>query len=378
MLIELTEYQATRPDVNLTCAVGGVRYVQGVMSRMLLIAVGAAALAGCTPNASSEPASPQRQARAPQAPRAQAPATQAPGTAAPPNAEPTPPARPEPEPEPEPPPNATFSRAAYADHIRELRARLRARKLGHLNIRIEDPFVVAGDGTPAELERSARTVRWAADRLEESFFGKRPQKLLDVFLFTTEQSYERGVRALTGDAPGTPYGFYSSAHGGLFMNISTGGGTLVHEIVHPYVEADFPGAPPWLNEGLGSLFEQSAERSGRIVGLTNWRLAGLQRTIARGAVPSFRALTGLDGAAFYDDDSGTHYAQSRYLLYYLQEKGLLQGFYRAFRAGRAKDPTGYATLVQHLGEHLGERVGERDMADFQRRWERYVAALRFP
>ena len=89
----------------------------------------------------------------------------------------------------------------------------------------------------------------------------------------------RGVKSLTGNEPGTPYGFYSAKHNGLFMNIATGGGTLVHEIVHPYVEADFPNAPPWLNEGLGSLFEQSADRDGHIVGLTNWRLAGLQRAI---------------------------------------------------------------------------------------------------
>ena len=63
------------------------------------------------------------------------------------------------------------------------------------------------------------------------------------------------------------------------MNIATGGGTLVHELVHPYVEADFPGAPPWLNEGLGSLFEQSDERDGYIVGLTNWRLPAPRTTL---------------------------------------------------------------------------------------------------
>jgi hypothetical protein len=254
--------------------------------------------------------------------------------------------------------------------VRKLRERLRARGLGQLQVRIEVPFVVAGDGTPEELERSLETVRWARDKLEQDFFARRPAKILDVFLFQTAESYERGVQALTGGAPGTPYGFYSSGTGGLFMNISTGGGTLVHEIVHPYVEADFPSAPPWLDEGLGSLFEQSAERGGHIVGRPNWRLAGLQRAIARGALPSFRELTGQGGAAFYDDERGTNYAQSRYLLYYLQEQGLLRDFYRAFRAARAKDPTGYATLVQTLGA--------RDMAAFQRRWEQYVAALRFP
>lgn len=294
------------------------------MRKLLLIAAGAAVLAGCTSTASSEPG---------------------------------------------PAPGQTFSKAEYGEHIKQLQERLRARKLGHLNVRIEDPFVVVGDGTPEELERSSQTVRWAADKLEQDFFAKRPAKILDVFLFTTHTSYERGVKALTGQRPTTPYGFYSRTNSGLFMNISTGGGTLVHEIVHPYVEVDFPDAPPWLNEGLGSLFEQSAERGGRIVGLTNWRLAGLQRSIAGGAVQSFRALASLDNAAFYADDSGTNYAQSRYLLYYMQEKGLLRDFYRAFRAARAKDPTGYTTLVQALGE--------RDMRDFQQRWERYVAALRF-
>ena len=128
-----------------------------------------------------------------------------------------------------PPKGMTFSQADYAQHIKELRERLKAKRLGHLNVRIEDPFVVVGDGTMVELEYSSQTVRWAADKLEQDFFDKRPTKILDIFLFTTEASYERGVKALTGDSPGTPYGFYSRSAGGLFMNISTGGGTLAVE-----------------------------------------------------------------------------------------------------------------------------------------------------
>ena len=258
----------------------------------------------------------------------------------------------------------------YAQHIKELRTRLAKLGLGDLEIRIEDPFVVIGEGNAKQLARNASTVRWAADILERDFFDKRPTLILDVFLFDTAESYERGVKKLTGETPTTPYGFYSRANRGLFMNISTGGGTLVHEIVHPYVEADFPNAPPWLNEGLGSLFEQSAERDGHIVGLTNWRLAGLQKAIAKSTVPSFKTLTAMDGDVFYAEASGTNYAQSRYLLYYMQEKGLLRDFYKAYRAARTKDPTGYATLVKALGES--------DMKDFQERWHAFVAKLRFP
>jgi len=264
----------------------------------------------------------------------------------------------------------TFTKADYAAHIKQLRARLRKLGLGAMAVRVEDPFVVIGDGTAAELEQAASTVRWAADHLEQDFFTKRPTKILDIFLFSDAASYDAGVEELTGELPTTVYGFYSGAQRALFMNISTGGGTLVHEIVHPYVQADFPNAPPWLNEGLGSLFEQSAEVDDHIIGRTNWRLAALQRAIAASAVPPFRALTLLGDNAFYADDTGINYAQSRYLMYYLQQQGLLREFYRRFRAARAKDPTGFQTLTAVLGE--------RDMVAFQTRWEDYVAKLSFP
>ncbi len=260
---------------------------------------------------------------------------------------------------------------AYKAHIQALRAKLDRKKLEGLTIRVEEPFVVIGNGTADELARSADTVRWAVERFELDFFQQRPTKILDVYLFADAASYERGVKRLTGKSPTTPYGFYSRSQGALFMNIATGGGTLVHELVHPYVEADFPGAPAWLNEGLGSLFEQSADKNGHIIGLTNWRLTGLQRSFADGqTLPTFHELTHLDDSSFYGDGSGTHYAMSRYLMYYLQEKNLLVDFYKKFRAGRAKDPSGYATLVAVLGE--------KDMAAFQQRWVRYVSALAFP
>ena len=258
----------------------------------------------------------------------------------------------------------------YVEHVAALRKQLANKGFTKVDIVIEKPFVVVGDAGPDELQLDAETVRWAIKHLEADFFAARPTKIINIFLFQDAATYERGVKRLTGDEPGTPYGFYSKTHGGMFMNIGTGGGTLVHEIVHPYVEADFPNAPPWLNEGLGSLFEQSASRNGHIVGLTNWRLEGLQRAITAKRVPTFHALTRLSSDAFYGDDSGVHYAASRYLLYYLQEKGRLRDFYRAFRAARKQDPSGYATLVATLGV--------ADMAAFEKQWRAYVAKLTFP
>ena len=256
--------------------------------------------------------------------------------------------------------------AEYAQHVLALKEKLG----GAYSVVIEPPFVVAGDAPEEKVRDSAEgIVRWAKTKLAQDFFLKEPKRILDVLLFSNATTYRKKATELFHAAPTTPYGYYTSAHGALVMNISTGGGTLVHEIVHPYVEADFPSAPPWLNEGLGSLFEQSDEREGHIVGLTNWRLPGLQTAIAEHRMPPLARLLEADSHAFYDEDPGTNYGAARYLCYYLQEKGLLVRFYRELRERRAEDPTGMATLKAVLGEP--------DLAAFQPRWEAYVAKLRF-
>jgi hypothetical protein len=62
-----------------------------------------------------------------------------------------------------------------------------------------------------------------------------------------------------------------------------------------------------------------------------------------------RELTRLTGSSFYAGDYDLHYAQARYLLYALQEKGLLLAYYRAFVSHLKSDRTGYAALLQVLG-----------------------------
>lgn len=259
-----------------------------------------------------------------------------------------------------------FRAAEFAQHVMKLRERL-SREMA---VVVEPPFVVVGNGGLGNVRRSAeQTVRWAVKLLSQDYFDKPPARILNVWLLGDAESYEKTARAITGDAPGTPYGFYTRQHGALVMNIATGGGTLVHEIVHPYIEANFPACPAWFNEGLGSLYEQSAERDGHIVGLTNWRLGGLQRAIRAGRVPALEALLGTSSSEFYADESGVHYAASRYLLHYLQGRELLRRYYRDFVAAHASDPSGYHTLAKTLGE--------RDMKGFQKRWEAYVLKLRF-
>ena len=106
------------------------------------------------------------------------------------------------------------------------------------------------------------------------------------------------------------------------------------------------------------------------MGLTNWRLEGLQTALKKNLAPTFKELTGTSGDEFYGDDRGTNYAQARYLCYYLQEKGLLLKFYQEFAAHSETDPSGYETLKKVLGE--------KDMASFGKKWKDYVLKLTFP
>jgi len=251
-------------------------------------------------------------------------------------------------------------------HVTALKAKLPS---DDFTVVVQSPFVVIGD-EPAERvkARAADTVKWAVDRLKAQYFQRDPQMIIDIWLFRDKESYEKHAEELFGAKPHTPYGYYSSQHKALVMNIATGGGTLVHEIVHPYMAANFPECPAWFNEGLASLYEQSGEEKGQIVGRVNWRLSGLQETIRAGRLQSFEDLCGTSTDDFYHRDTGANYGQARYLCLYLQEQGLLKRFYEDFRANAKHDPGGYKTLQAVLGE--------KDMVDFHNRWAAWVLSLK--
>jgi hypothetical protein len=257
-------------------------------------------------------------------------------------------------------------KSLYDAHLLDVQKRAPA----GFTILIERPFVVIGNETSSRVrERAENTVRWAVNRLKKDFFSRDPVEIIDVWLFKDKASYDRYTKELFHDTPTTPYGYYSAQHQALIMNIETGGGTLVHEIVHPYMRANFPDCPAWFNEGMGSLFEQSEDRNGHICGLTNWRLPALQEAIQKNKIPSFEKLLSTTTDEFYGGGSNYshNYAQARYLCYYLQEKGLLPKFYREFRSTAGQDKTGLKALRKVLGTD--------DLKQFQKGWKLFVLRL---
>jgi hypothetical protein len=226
----------------------------------------------------------------------------------------------------------------------------------------QPPFVLAGDLSPEDLEAwRQRTIEPAARAMAASYFRTPPDRPITVLLFANEASYRQWASALFGDEDVSVYGYYKPGRRTLVMNIATGGGTLVHELTHAMVDFDFPAVPDWFNEGLASLHEQCRFRpDGRgIDGLVNWRLPALQETIRQGRLRSLRRLIGDDD--FRGQDVGLNYAQARYFCLFLQERNLLEDFYRRLRSNRADDPLGLATV----GEVFPELSWEQLDTDFQ-------------
>jgi len=254
---------------------------------------------------------------------------------------------------------------AYQKKLKELRAQVG----GEFRLAIEKPFVVVSDQSPESFQRSLQhTIRWSVRMLRKDFFSRDPEEILAIYLFDGKESYLRHAKKFFNDDPDTPYGYYSSRQQALVMNIATGGGTLVHEIVHPFMDANFARCPAWFNEGMGSLYEACREQDGHIVGVLNWRLPVLHEGIREGHLVPLRKLLSTSTDEFYNDPHSMHYAQARYLLYYVQENGKLREFYKQFVDNAEKDPAGLQTIC---------RVMKVDSIEaLEKNWLKFVGSLR--
>jgi hypothetical protein len=234
---------------------------------------------------------------------------------------------------------------------------------------VAPPFVIAGDGTLRQIEGYRdHTVVAAAKALKQTYFKADPADPILILLFETEGPYKRLAKKWFGYDTVPHYGFFRHDNI-MLMNVGTGTGTLVHELTHALIAPDFPDVPSWFNEGLASLYEQcSLGGTPAIRGLVNWRLPGLQKAIKADTLRPLLELIA-DPKFYRDDLVGVNYAQARYLMLYLQEKGLLVKYYTSFRDGAKDDPSGIETLKKV--------IAPKDLDAFEREWRTWVMGLKF-
>jgi len=235
--------------------------------------------------------------------------------------------------------------------------------------RVEDYFFVASNDTMPKFIEYQQTVTRVFRYLYEDYFTRKPERPIRVYLFRDKSSYDSYCRSTYEKPPSTPYGFYMSRERKMVMNISTGTGTLAHELVHPLLSEDFPGVPSWFNEGFASLFEQSGERKGKMAGFVNWRLPKLRQLLKINRGVPLADLMKTTTEQFYgEDDRGVHYATARYFCLYLQDHDLLIPFFKEFKASAAEDPTGAKSL---------QKVTGKTPAELEPIWRDWVLALKY-
>jgi hypothetical protein len=219
---------------------------------------------------------------------------------------------------------------------------------------VADSFVVIGPPgwQGGKFEQSVALMKSAMGGLLNGRFGRKPTEAISVYLFPAKESYEAFCKRKYAAPCIAGYGFYSPTDRYMVMNIGLGLGTLTHEIVHPFVEADFPRAPIWLNEGVASLFEQpQIPKAGEIHGGKNWRHPRLVKALKSSGRDEGRLdrLFGMDDDTFRDEDEDLHYAMARYVCQWLDARGKLWAFYQRWRDDFANDPTGEKSFTSTVG-----------------------------
>ena len=229
---------------------------------------------------------------------------------------------------------------------------------------IRPPFVLAGDMPEDVLDRLHRDVVQPTERaLNVGFFDVTPTEPITIVAFAKEAGFRDFARRVDRRQPDSYYGYYLRSHRRLVVNVSTGAGTLAHELTHALAHFDFPNMPEWFDEGLASVFEQSefSDTSHRLTGTDNWRVHQVLRALHDNRLRKTDEL--VQGRSVRANHESIDYAHARYVCLYLQDQQLLEPFYRKLRSRAEIDPSGWLTLREVVAS---ETVSDID-ADF-RRW----------
>jgi hypothetical protein len=218
-----------------------------------------------------------------------------------------------------------------------------------------DVFLFAGTDPGARLDDAVALAHRALPRYFAGRFSKHPDRAVTVLLFGSHERFRVECAKLVDERRcKKPLGFYWPMTREILADVSQGVETVTHELVHPIVQTDWPTAPAWLDEGIGSLFERPVfDGDDGIHGATNWRLDVLQASLGNDAGKSAAqvgALFGMSDDAFRGENEDRSYAVSRFLCQWLDEKGELWRFYRAWRDGRKQEGAGVAAFTEVVGE----------------------------
>lgn len=246
--------------------------------------------------------------------------------------------------------------AADLDSTERVRADVSARVTSRFELLISGPWILATDLD----SRTARTVlndvvNTAAVRVREQLFPQvKIQRPVVIYLLKDTSSYMSWSHRLFQETPPTAMGYYDRRESYILTHADNGFGPMLHEMVHVMAEADYPGIPPWLNEGLGSLFEDYTQQAGSIEGVNNWRLSRFNQEVLQKKPVALSTLFTLNQRTLYAENTLSYYSALRQLMLWLQEQDRVLAYYTALRDSKSADPG--QTLVKVTGKKSLEEV----------------------
>ena len=257
--------------------------------------------------------------------------------------------------------------AKKADYVQQARTKTVARLTQSLAERgidakryksVFDPernFVYLHAKDDKEIAEVRKSLDAYADAQWRTLFQNKPQQPLYIVLLTTADS-PKVFRGGVG-------GFYNAGAATLFcsdmpVNKLLRTDVVIHEFTHALHYADMAARhqehPIWLIEGLATLFE-SSDRNGTVAPRHNHRLEVVQQAARQGRLLAWTALMNLNHPQFMMQ-AQLAYAQARYMLFYMHEKGLLKRFYDEYTAGEnyARDRAAIDSFQVVFGKPIEE------------------------
>ncbi|OYW18002.1 MAG: hypothetical protein B7Z55_11470 [Planctomycetales bacterium 12-60-4] len=225
------------------------------------------------------------------------------------------------------------------------------------------PFLLTGNLAERDLQRALVDVVLPTSRaLAIDYFDHPPAEPITLIVMKDDSSYADALGRLGHSGREEYAGIYVRRSRRLILNLSTGDGTIAHELTHALAHADFPRMPEWFDEGLASLHEESifSVDGRRLIGQPNWRDSLLREALQREKPPEIGQLV---TGNFGRHEPAVDYALARNLCLYLQSQNLLGPYYRKCRARIFDDPTGRWSLM--------EITGSKDLSEVDERFRRW-------
>ncbi|HEY2516825.1 MAG TPA: hypothetical protein VGI39_38405 [Polyangiaceae bacterium] len=189
---------------------------------------------------------------------------------------------------------------------------------------------------PTDNQATLDALAKGLDDFEAFLVGKlgaeHPAQRISVYLVGRGQAARDAAMALHGvNLPSDFIGYDARSDWSIVLVEDFGLGTAYHEATHLVLRTNFGNLPPWLDEGVASLYEQSRSSGADFIGLPNYRQALLKQVSPPPALQDLLKMTWAE----VDSDGGStlpvRYALARSWALYLQDKGRLAEVVRETR-----------------------------------------------